>query len=197
MKLIAHTALLTLILAASSASALAQTAKTPDTAIDAAELKKILGKPETVSATVTAIDYNERMIVLRGESGAVRTLFVGSDVTKFKNIKVGDMVKLTFYMSLATEVLQPGQAPNPRSSSDIVPTTGTAKPAGTMSEQQRWVVTVNEVDLPNQTVTVTTEKGRTIAIKAADKARISKLKPNDKVEVVLTAAAVLSVEPGK
>jgi hypothetical protein len=196
MKLIAHTALLALILAAPSASALAQT-KTPDTAIDAAELKKILGKPETVSATVTAIDYNERMIVLRGESGAVRTLFVGSDVTKFKNIKVGDVVKLTYYMSVATEVLQPGQAPNPRSASDIVPTTGSAKPAGTISEQQRWVVTVNEVDVPNQTVTVTTEKGRTIAIKAADKARISKLKPNDKVEVVLTAAAVLSVEPGK
>jgi hypothetical protein len=200
MKIIAPSALLLLLFAAAADSVLAsqsQPAQSPAAAVSVEEIKRIIGKPETVAATVSAIDYNERVLVLRGDSGAVRTLYVGNDVAKFKNVKVGDRVKLTFYMSVATEVLQPGQKPGAARASDVVPASGSSKPSGTMSEQMRWVVTVNEVDLPNQTVTVTTEKGRTIAFKAADKTKISQLKPNDRVEVVLTAAAVLSVEPGK
>jgi Cu/Ag efflux protein CusF len=198
MKLTVYTALLLLLFSAASVGVFArQSAKTPDAAVSVEEIRKALGKPETVAATVSAIDYNERLVVLRGDSGAVRTLYVGQDVTKLKNVKVGDRIKLTYYMSLATEVLQPGQQPSPARATDVVPTSGSAKPGGTMSEQMRWVVTVNEVDLPTQTVTVTTEKGRTIAFKAADKAKISQLKPNDRVEVVITAAAVISVEPGK
>ena len=59
------------------------------------------------------------------------------------------------------------------------------------------MVTVNSVDLKNQTVTVTGPKGRTVTVKAENKDRIAKLKPNDKIEVVLTAAAVVSMAPAR
>ena len=162
-----------------------------------AELKKALGNPETVTATVAAVDYDERVVMLRTEAGTDRALYVGSEVTKFKNIKVGDRLTITYYMSLATQLLRPGETGKPGATAAVVGTAGSPKPGGTLSEQIRWVVTVNAVDLNNQTVTVTGEKGRTITFKAEDKARIAQLKPNDRIEVVLTAAAVVSMTPAR
>ena len=173
-------------------------AQTPQTGapISVADVKKALGPPETVMATVAAVDFDERIVVLRTEAGMDRALYVGSEVTRFKNIKVGDRVTITYYMSLATALLQPGETPGASAAGAVTTTPGT-KPGGTMAEQVRWVVTVNSVDLKNQTVTVTGPKGRTVTVKAENKDRIAKLKPSDKIEVVLTAAAVVSMAPAR
>ncbi len=165
--------------------------------ISMAELKKALGTPETVTATVAAVDFDNRIVVLRTEAGMDRALYVGNEVSRFKNIKVGDRVTLTYYMSLATALLQPGESSKTVAAGAVVPNPSGTKPGGTVAEQVRWVVTVNSVDLKNQTVTVTGEHGRTVTVKAQDKDRIAKLKPNDRIEVVLTAAAVLSMAPAR
>jgi ABC-type Fe3+-hydroxamate transport system substrate-binding protein len=172
--------------------------QTPQTGapVSMADVKKALGAPETVTATVAAVDFDERIVVLRTEAGMDRALYVGSEVSRFKNIKVGDRVTITYYMSLATALLQPGEAPGASAAGAVTTTPGT-KPGGTLAEQVRWVVTVNSVDLKNQTVTVTGPRGRTVTVKAENKDRIAKLKPNDKIEVVLTAAAVVSMAPAR
>jgi hypothetical protein len=194
MKLTAQ-AMLMMVLATSPVVAVAdqaQPAQQPQQPVSVAGLRKAMGPPETVKATITTIDPTEQIVVLKGDSGAERTLYLGQDIAKITHLKVGDRIALTYHMSLATQVLRPGETAQPGRVGAEIGTAG----GRTIAEQLRWVVEVNSVDQQKGTVTVTTEKGRTITFLAEDKSRIAQLKPGDRIEVLLTAAAVVSVEPG-
>ena len=106
--------------------------QTPQTGapISIADVKKALGAPETVTATVAAVDFDERIVVLRTEAGMDRAMYVGSEVSRFKNIKVGDRVTITYYMSLATALLQPGEAPGASAAGAVTTTPGVRSPVG-------------------------------------------------------------------
>lgn len=193
------------ITAASAQIAVAQQPATPQTPtpqvvapqtqapVSVAELRQKLGEPKTIKATVSAIDYDARVVTLRDEAGKDSALYVGSDVSRFKDVKVGDRITATYYMSLATEILQPGQTSRPGSTSAVVGTAGSL-PGGTVSEQVRWLVTVDAVDQAQGTVTVTGERGRSVTFKAADPSRIAQLKPGDRLEVTLTGAVIVNME---
>lgn len=167
----------------------------PTPPVSVAELKKKLGSPETLTATIMTIDRDQGIVVLKGETGTERSVYLGSDIAKVQHVKVGDRVKITYYMSLGTNMVPPGEAAQSGRTSAAVGTAGGTKPGGTLAKQARWAVTVNSVDQEKGTVTVTTDQGRTITFLAEDKGRIAQLKPNDRLEVVLTAAALVSVEP--
>src|SRR5688572_30014195 len=148
---------LAITLAASPVVAQTKSALTPSVE----DLQKTLGEPVTITATVSAIDYDERVIVLRNVQMIERALYVGEDVVKLKNMKVGDTVTITYSMSLASRILKPGEPePAPGTTESVVGTGGGARPAGTATVQERWLVTVTAIDPKEQTVTVTTEKGR-------------------------------------
>jgi hypothetical protein len=195
----ARTALALFVAAtASAASAQTQTPRTTTQAqepISVSELKKALGDPVTMTASVAALDYDEKVVVLRDDQGKDHALYVGNDVKRLKDIKVGDKVKITYYMSLASRVIPPGENPSGSSStSSAIGTAGSTTPGGTASLQERRVVTVNEVNYQQHTLTVTSEKGRTFTFKAEDPARLATVKPGDRIEVIFTAAAVINVE---
>ena len=164
--------------------------------VSLSELKKSLGEPQTIKATVSAIDYDDRVVVLRDDSGKDHSLYVGSEVARFKNIKVGDRLTATYYMSLASRLLAPGEAGASGTVTGAVPTAGGDRPAGTFSEQTRWLVTVESVDVPNQTVALRGEQGRVINVRVADRERLAQVKPGDKLEVTLTAAVIVNMTPG-
>lgn len=159
-----------------------------------ADIRKKLGDPVTVKATVTAIDYDTRVVVLRDADGSEHSMYVGQDVTKLKNVKVGDVVSITYYVSLASNIVKPGETATAGSRA-AVGTAGSDKPGGAAAYEQRWLVKVDAVDPAAQTVTVTGEKGRTFTFKVDDKAKLQAAKPGDQVEVIFTAAAVVSVVP--
>jgi hypothetical protein len=162
--------------------------------ISVEELRKALGAPTITTATVAAIDYDARVVVLRDEKGTDNAIYVGDEVSRLPNVKVGDKVKMTFYMSLASRLLQPGEASRSGATEAVVGTTGRDRPGGTASYQQRWTVTVNAVDTAQQTVTVTGEKGRTFTFKVAEPARLANVKAGDRLEIDFTAAAIINVE---
>jgi hypothetical protein len=193
MKLAACGVLITVLATGSAAVALADQTQPqqPQPPVSVAGLKKALGAAETLTATVTAIDPEQQIVVLKGDTGTERTLYLGQDIAKVKNLKVGDRITLKYYMSLGTQLLRPGETTGPGQVGAVAGTAGTRM----VAEQKRWVVTVDSVDKEKGTVTVTTENGRTITFLAEDKNRIAELKPGDRIEVVLTAAAILSVEP--
>jgi hypothetical protein len=162
--------------------------------ISVEELRKALGSPTVVTATVAAIDYDDRVVVLRDEKGSDNAIYVGDEVKRLPNVKVGDKVRVTFYMSLASRVMQPGEASRSGATEAVVGTTGRDRPGGTASYQQRWTVTVNAVDTAQQTVTVTGEKGRIYTFKAADPSKLANVKVGDRLEIDFTAAANVNVE---
>jgi hypothetical protein len=99
-------------------------------------------------------------------------------------------------MSLASRILKPGEPePAPGTSESIVGTAGGTRPAGTATVQERRLVTVTAVDRQAQTVTVTTETGRALTVRSNDAAKLAELTVGDRVEIILTAAAVVSVTP--
>lgn len=170
------------------------TQDTSRTPISVAELRRALGEPVTVTATVAAVDYEKRIVVLRDKDGKDHALYVDQDIRRFADVKAGDSIRATYYMSLATRIVQPGETPTTGLTDRVVGTTGT-NPGGTASAQQRWVVTVDAVDTTEKTLMVTGEQGRKFTFKVEDANRLAMVKAGDRIEVVLTAALLLSVEP--
>jgi Cu/Ag efflux protein CusF len=62
---------------------------------------------ETVTATVTAIDYNTRMVTLKGPAGNTRTVKVGPEAKRLNEVKVGDEVTVTVTVGTAIAVTTP------------------------------------------------------------------------------------------
>jgi hypothetical protein len=64
-------------------------------------------KTETVTATVTAIDYNTRVVTLKGPAGNTRTVKVGPEAKRLNEVKVGDEVTVTLTVGTAVAVTTP------------------------------------------------------------------------------------------
>jgi len=58
-----------------------------------------------VSGRVEEIDYDTRMVVVRNAEGNLREFLVGEDVTRFEEVKIGDMVGLRVTEALAMEMI--------------------------------------------------------------------------------------------
>ena len=61
----------------------------------------------TVSGEVTAIDYDKRLVTLKGPQGNSRTFEVGPGAKKFKAVKKGDVVVVTLKSATTIDVLPP------------------------------------------------------------------------------------------
>ncbi len=60
-----------------------------------------------VSGTVTAIDYDKRLVTLKGPAGNSHTFEVGPGAKRFKEVKKGDVVVVTLKTVTTVEVLPP------------------------------------------------------------------------------------------
>ena len=58
-----------------------------------------------VSGRVEEIDYTNRMVVVRNADGNLREFLVGEDVSRFEEVKVGDMVGLRVTEALAMDMI--------------------------------------------------------------------------------------------
>jgi hypothetical protein len=61
----------------------------------------------TVTTTVEAVDYNNRVVTLKGPNGTVRKVRVGSAVQNLNEIKPGDTVTLQVTEAVAVNVQAP------------------------------------------------------------------------------------------
>jgi len=64
-------------------------------------------KMHTVKATVQDIDYDQRQITLKTESGKSRRFEVGPDVERLSEIKKGDKIRLDYMESIALSLKSP------------------------------------------------------------------------------------------
>jgi len=184
-------ALARLAAAASVAALLAacQTGPQPVTVSDVVE----------ATAVVEKIDVANRRALLRTPDGRVVGVRAGPEAVNFGKVKVGDTVRVRFTEAVAAEVVKPG---TPLGTSTTVGGAPAAAgmPGGSQSVSVRTVVRVAAVDTVNNTVDVTDPQGapgvQRIRVKDT-KARefIRGLKPGDEVQLTITEAIALSVEP--
>ena len=70
-----------------------------------------LGDGVVITAEVVAIDRVDRTVVLLGPQGNAVAVQVGHEARNFEQIQIGDMVKVSYYESVALYLGKKGQKP--------------------------------------------------------------------------------------
>jgi hypothetical protein len=149
------------------------------------------------TAVVTAIDLNTRMVTLKGPKGEVRTIKVGEEAVNLPQVKVGDLVTVKFYESLAIEVIKPGTASGAGEKTAIVKAKPGEMPGGMAARQSTVTATVTAIDKKKGTLTLKGPDGNKVVAKAEDPKNLDKVKVGDELLITYTEALAISVEKAK
>jgi hypothetical protein len=151
----------------------------------------------TVTASVEAVNYTNREVTLKGPRGNTITFVVDERVKRLNEVKAGDMIRADYYLSIAGELRQPTaeEKKNPLTTVEGAAKAppGTSPAAGAL-RKFKAVTTVEEIDLPGQTITIKGPRGNSVTIRAADPARLAKVKVGEYIVVTYTEALAISLE---
>ncbi len=170
-----------------------------NTAASAAEPLQVKNA-ETLTAAVVAVDPANRTVTLKGPSGRTETLEVAPEVRNLPQVKVGDLVVVRYYESLAADIRKKGDAPLPdvKEAGVAAAAPAGAKPAAAIGNTINTTVVIQSVDRAANTVTFTNEDGatHTVAVRKPESQKfIAGLKKGDQVDIIYSQALAISVEP--
>jgi hypothetical protein len=153
-----------------------------------------IGQAVEIRGTVTAIDKVKRTVTVKGPRGKTKTLTVGKEARNFDQVKVGDMVTLT-YMEALTVSLEKAAGAKPGTSvtEELKRAEPGEKPGGQLTTQTTVVGTVTAVDAKTHMVTVRGPEGNEVDLKVQDPAKLKNLKKGDLVKATYTEALAISV----
>ena len=149
---------------------------------------------KTETATITAIDKGSRSVTLQGPNGDRKTFTVGPAVTRFNQLKVGDVIRATYYESLVLELRKPGTPVTPAASASVAERLKD-RPGGVVAVQETTSVTVKAVDPNVPSLTVVTAAGLTETWRIADRKNLEGVAPGDRIEMTYTKGVVVAAEP--
>lgn len=155
---------------------------------------------EVVSMTgeVVAVDPASREVTLRGPLGGEVSGRVGEDVKNLAQVKVGDMVSIAYYQSVAISAAKKGEA-NPLFTGGETETAAPGeKPGASTTSQRKRTVTVVSVDPAKRSVVFQGEDGTLFPVEV-ERPELAKkletLRAGDQLDVVVTEALITSVTP--
>jgi len=152
---------------------------------------------KTVTATVESIDLATRAVTLKGPDGKVMGLKVSEEVKNLPQVKVGDKVTVTYYESIAAQIIKPGTGPASAAQQAVATAKPGEKPAGAMVQQVTVVATVEAIDKTTQHVTLKGPEGNTVEVKVKNPKNLEGVKVGDEVAITYTEAMAISVEKPK
>ena len=150
-----------------------------------------------VEATVQAIDLPKRVVTLKGSKGDIFDLKVGEEAKNLPQVKVGDLVTVQYYESLAFQVTKAGQASVESAGSGVVRAKPGEKPGGVAANQVTVTASIEAIDAKNKYVTLKGPEGKTMEVKVQDPKNLKNVKVGDQVVLTYTEALAVSVEPAK
>jgi hypothetical protein len=149
----------------------------------------------TVTATVQAINQKTRMVTLKGPQGKSTTIHVDDSVQNLAQVKKGDQVVVTYYESLAYDVMRAGDA---KRGITVAGVSGGAQPgalpAGVGARAVTATAKIKAIDKKNQTVTLKGPNGQMKTVKVKDGSKLSQVKVGDLVQVTYTEALAIAVQ---
>ena len=148
----------------------------------------------TETATITAIDKGSRSVTLQAANGDRKTFTVGPAVTRFNQLKVGDVIRATYYESLVLQLRKAGAAVAPSTSASVAERLKD-RPGGVVAVQETTAVTVKAVDTNVPSLTVVTAAGLTETWRIADRKNLEGVAPGDRIEMTYTKGVVVAAEP--
>ena len=167
----------------------ATTESPPSVVLDVVEL----------TATIEAVDLDQRRVTLLGTDGGRRIVVLGNEVRNLDQIEVGDQVTVRYQEAVAAELKEPGEPSQVgQVTASAVQAPLGAKPETQVSRQITTTVQIQNIDPDGPTVSFTGANGvlRMISVKDPDMQAFARtLKPGDEVDITYTEAIAVSVEP--
>jgi len=153
-----------------------------------------------IVAEVTAIDLATRELTLAGPLGGEIDLQAGPEVKNLPQVKVGDLVEITYYESMAISASKKGESNPLFTGGDTSSSAPGEKPAVQSTRQKHAVVKVFSVDVEKRLLVVENAAGKLISHEVERPEFVQKLaglRPGDELDVVTTAGVAISVTPAK
>ena len=154
----------------------------------------VKGVVTAATATVVDIDLEKRIVTLENEQGEVRDFSMGEEVVNLPQVRVGDIVKVKFFESIAVEVVKPGTAMGTGENTTIIRAKPGEMPGGMVTHQKKVLATVKAIDKPAGTISLTGPAGKTVRAKVEDPANLEKVMVGDELLITFTEARAISVE---
>jgi len=149
----------------------------------------------SVTLSVEAIDQAGRTIVLKDAKGEQSKFVVGDQVKNFAQIKVGDLVVISYSQELLMTLRKGGGQLRERIDSGQQGTAAPGQmPGAFASKEVAFIADVQRVDRKKGTVTL---RGalRTVTLKIKDAKQLEMISKGDQVEGVFSEAMAVAVVP--
>jgi hypothetical protein len=157
----------------------------------------------TATATVTAIDMENRLVTIEGPEGDSMVIQASRQVKNLPQVEVGDKVKISYFASKTVDIAKPGD--DVKLGTEVSEVEGTApageKPAAAAGVAVTRTVEVMFVDPYQKYITfLSPDRGlRKISLKDTPQLQhyLNELKKGDIVQVTFTEAMAIAVEPAE
>ena len=156
-----------------------------------------------VTATVTAIDMENRMVTIQGPQGNSVVIHVTDQVKNLPQAKVGDHVNVKYYRSAYVDIVKTDGKIDMATEAAAAKITAPAgqKPAGAIGVEVKRKAEVVFVDPYQKFISFRSpDRGlRKISLKDSPELQhyLTELKKGDVIEVTYTEAAAISLEPAQ
>lgn len=147
----------------------------------------------TEQAGVLAVEKTKRLVTLKSEDGDTVVVEAGEQVKNFAQIKVGDLVRITYTQKL-TVTVQPAGSP------EVIEETTTAaarpgeKPAGSITERTEYRATITAIDRKAGTATLKGIEGEEFTVTPLKPENLDKVSVGELVVFTYTQSVAASVE---
>ncbi len=153
---------------------------------------------EEIAATVIAIDQSRRLVTVRGPRGNDLTLEVGPEVRNLAQVRVGDILRLSYEQAfIATRLDTDEMSPSVPITVGAVRAEPGERPGAGVGVMVTMTVKVESVGPDGATITYSEPDGRLQAIyvrREESRAFARSLRPGDIVEMTFAEALVIAVE---
>ena len=154
-----------------------------------------LGTAVTVKAEVYGIEKIDRTLWLIGPNKNILEIEVSKDAKNFNQLKIGDIVNITYYESIALYLGTTDEQPDLKTDSMIVRAAEGDTPAGVAVEVADISATVLSIDRENRLITLKGPSGNSFTTYVDESVKyFDKLKVNDVIHVAYTKALAVDVE---
>jgi hypothetical protein len=154
-------------------------------------------KTTMVTVTVEAVDLDNRVVTVKGPEGNIFDIKAGEQVKNLPQVKVGDLVDIKYYESIAVKVFKPGEMPQGAATAVAAERLAKPgeKPAGVIGAQSTITATVESISPRKTSVTLKMADGKYKAVKIQDKRNLENVKVGDEVMITVTEALAIAVKP--
>jgi hypothetical protein len=154
-----------------------------------------IGDSVVMTAEVIAIHKADRTVTLLGSEGNVVEIEVGPEARNFDQIKVGDMVRVEYYESVAIYIGEKGTQPDVKEGIVAGRSAKGDKPAGVVIESIDISATVKSINKFKRTIKLIMPDGKVVTRKVDKSIKaFDNLKKGDSIHVRLTEAVAISIE---